>query len=140
MRSPFAFCVVLVDYLGLKNLFVATVALPSKSELSLTMVCTDFDPAIFWVALFKNCPVLVIAPRIDFDACSDCAAVVADDVFPVWFADVAFVWAYAVKIDEDAVEKSISMAKTIVMLAIFVTMLSWSVLNYMLYAIVKVFN
>jgi len=42
--------------------------------------------------LFKNCPVLVIAPFIDRDACSDCAAAVDDDdVLPVWFADVAFV-------------------------------------------------
>jgi hypothetical protein len=41
--------------------------------------------------LFKNCPVLVIAPFIDRDACSDCAVIVDDDVLPVWFADVAFV-------------------------------------------------
>jgi len=123
----------LLDYLGLKNFFVATVALPSKSELSFTIVCTDFDPIIFWVALFKNCPVLVIAPFIDRDACSDCAAAADDDVFPVWFADVAFVWACAVMTDDAVVDKSISVTKAICMLIIFVTMLSWLFLNYMFY-------
>jgi len=116
----------LLDYLGLKNLFVATVALPSKSELSFTIVWTDFDPTIFWVALFKNCPVLVIAPFIDRDACSDCAAAVDDDdVLPVWFADVAFVWACAVlKSDDTVIDKSISVTKANGMLTIFVSMLS----------------
>lgn len=55
-------------HLELKYFFVATVALPSTSELSFTMVCADFELATFCVALFKNCPVSVIAPRIDCDA------------------------------------------------------------------------
>jgi hypothetical protein len=92
------------DYLGLKCFFVATVALPNTSELSFTMVCVDFDPAIFCVALFKNCPVLVIAPLIDSDACLDG---VVDVVFPVWFVDV--VWGYT----ELVIPKNIIITKTI---------------------------
>ncbi len=56
-------------YLWLRNFFVATVAFPNTSELSFTMVCADFEPASFCVALFKNFPVLVIASLIDCDAC-----------------------------------------------------------------------
>jgi len=55
-------------HLELKYFLVATVALPNTSELSFTMVCADFEPATFCVALFKNCPVSVIAPLIDCDA------------------------------------------------------------------------
>lgn len=110
----------LLDYLGLKNFFVATVALPNKSELSFTTVCADFDPASFWVALFKNCPVLVIAPLIDWDACSDCVAVVNSDVLPEWFTEVEFVWAYIVlKTDGTVVDKSVSAANAITMLCYF---------------------
>jgi len=58
-------------YLGLKNFFASTVALPNTSELSFTMVCADFEPATFCVTLFMNCPVSVIAPLIDPEACLD---------------------------------------------------------------------
>jgi hypothetical protein len=64
-------CIFQLGYLELKYFFAATVALPNTAELSFTMVCADFEPAIFCVVLFKNCPVSVIAPLIDCDACLD---------------------------------------------------------------------
>ena len=112
------------NYLGLKNFFVVTVALPSTSELSFTMVCVDFDPAIFCVAFCTNCPVLVIAPLIDCDACLDGVDV------------VVFVWAYAeVVTDDNVIPKTIIVTKTIgiVTFTIFATMLIWLIPHYMLY-------
>ena len=58
--------------LRLKNFCISTVALPSISEVSFTIVLADCDVATFSVTLPKNSPVSVMAPLIDCDA-SSCA-------------------------------------------------------------------
>ena len=81
------------------------------------MVRADFEPAIFCVALFKHCPVSLIAPLIDCDASLD--------------GVVAFVRACAEPIpaivaDDNVIPKNIIVAKAIGMitLTIVTTMLT----------------
>jgi hypothetical protein len=79
---------IIIYYLGPKNFFIPTVALPNTYDVSFTIVPADFDVASFSVAFCKNCPVSVIAPLVDCDASLDHVV----GVVPVRF--VAFILAY----------------------------------------------